>query len=223
MVRQTLFSVAAIAALAAAGCGDNVGPDADLAGADDAHLSRALAAATGGDARAALALADTLAAGDPSSCPSVETAGDTTTITGGCGGMLGRIVVEARAEGRTSMARTTFEQFGDGVTTIDGVVERAPDGTRLEADLTTTENAIAARATLSLECDERAVCGVDSVSYVQVDGLGFADVLGAWRHDPLGGSLTLVGAGVATFDFNAVVDGCIPFTIDGSSGHRLCE
>ncbi len=229
MLRAPWFCVMSmsVATLAAVGCGDNVGPDADLVNADDAHLRRALEAATGGDALAAYALAETLMVGDATSCPRVDADGATITITGGCTGaigpIVGRIVVETRGGDRSTMGLTTFETFGDGAWSFDGTVERSPAGSQLNVALATTVDGIAARSTLSLGCDERGVCATNELSWVDVDGLGFADVLGGWRRDPLGGSLTLIGASTATFDFNATVDGCIPFTLDGASGSRLCD
>lgn len=224
---RALLFVLATSTLSLAACGASDGPDADLAFADDAQLRRALAAATGADALDAHALAEALAAGDATSCPAVTIEGDTTTITGGCNGevgpIVGRIVVESTPGDRSAMARVRFEQFGDGAWTIDGVVERSPDGARVVAELSTTVDGLAAHAQVSLACDERAVCGIAAPSTIEIDGLGTAEVLGAWRHAPLGGSLTLVGASKATFDFNAVADGCIPFTVDGGTGHRLCD
>ncbi|MCA9678526.1 MAG: hypothetical protein H6708_29515 [Kofleriaceae bacterium] len=228
-----LIAFASLAASAALGCGDNLGVEADLAGADAAHLRRAVGAASGGDALAAYALAAPLAGLDaPTACPAVVTTGATTVVTGGCqvdGKVVsGRIVLENVPApdddvDRSAVARITFEGYGVGAELLDGTVERTGDGARLDVELTATLDDVTAITSLSLTCDERGLCAAGDGALVDVDGLGVLDVLGAWRNAPAaGGYLTLRGGAVMTLDLNALADGCAPYTLDGAAAGRLC-
>jgi len=228
-VLGALASAAAV--LLAAGCGDNKrrsATSADLESADPTLLARAVGAASGADALAAWDLAQQLASSsDPSGCPRVEQQGDTTVITGDCDGaagrIAGRVVVETASADRTALARVSFEGFADLTRAIEGTIERSPDGSSLSASLSIDQSGILVASSLSLTCDGRSICAAGDDTWVDVDGLGTVDVLGAWRTSPAGGYLTLVGAQTLTLDLNALADGCIPYTLDGAPAGALCE
>jgi hypothetical protein len=226
MRRTHVFVPALLLAMVA--CGDNKrssGASADLASADDELLARAVAAASGTDALHAWELAQELAGGDATSCPRVEQQGDTTIVTGGCetaaGPIGGRVVLESDAA-RAAMTRISFEEFSDATRAIDGTIERAPDGSTLAADLSIVATGVLTTTSLALSCDDRDLCAVGDEAWVDVDGLGTADVLGAWRNTPAGGWLTLVGAQTLTLDLNSIVGSCIPYTVDGDAAGQLC-
>lgn len=221
---RSIFLALPIAGLAA--CGDNLddASGADLANADAAHLRRAFDVASGADAvAAARQAADLAAAGDATSCPRVERTGTTTILRGGCDGANGPVVGLVVLDGSEAMARATFEGYGDGTRTVDGVIAEAVDGGALTAELTVVAAGIPAFASLDVACDGVGLCAVDPGAWIHVDGLGDAEVAGAWRLSPPGGYLTLLGAQTVTFDLNATDPaGCVPVTIDGAPHAPLC-
>src|SRR5262245_22059957 len=80
-----LLSSSLLSAAALAGCSESSAPSARFADATPAQLERAFEAATGRALLDALAIGvDFWGRNDPRSCPSVETRGSDTTITGGC-------------------------------------------------------------------------------------------------------------------------------------------
>lgn len=217
--------------LVVAGCGDNITSEAaDLRHADAAQLNRAVDAASGNDAIEAYDLAVELAGTlGPSDCPRVERVDGTTVITGCSDGEWfgGRAVIEppggALGSGRGTMGRVTFEAFFDGHRTFDGVVERSADGAAMTVALDVAVDGLVSSTELSFQCDGAGLCTPADGGAVVIDGLGSVAVRGAWRHFPAGGYLTMVGAETATFDLNAIVGGCIPYTLGGKPAGTLCD
>lgn len=173
---RTRVSMLALPFLAVAGCGDNLSPPdqtAALAGADPAVLGRAIAGASGAEAREALELASILpkAGGDHE----------------------GTVVVEEVPDGPTRMTRVTFDGYADAERAIDGVIEVIGESS-LIADLEVTIDGVTITTSLALACDGRDLCRVAPDSTVEIADLGVATIRGAWRDEPRGGYLTLVGA-----------------------------
>ena len=67
---------------------------------------------------------------------------------------------------------------------------------------------------LDLRCEAGGLCTPDDGSYISIPEIGRVDVIGAWRPEPVGGFLTLIGLQTMTLDFNAEGD-CVPYTFDG--------
>jgi hypothetical protein len=229
-MRSTLPFVLGTLLVTTTGCGDNIMPvAADLRHAEAAQLARAVDAASGNDALEAYQLAIELAGTlGPSDCPRVERIDDTTVITGcSSGEFAGRAVIEppggALGSGRGTMGRVTFEGFFDGYRTFDGVVERSADGAAMTVDLDVAVDGVTSTAFLSLTCDGVGLCSPADGSAVVIDDLGVIEVRGAWRQAPAGGYLTIVGAQTATFDLNAIVGGCIPYTLGGEAAGSVCQ
>jgi hypothetical protein len=200
---RTRRSLLALPFLVAAGCGDNLPePGASLAGADPALLGRAIDSASGAEARAAIDLARALPRD---------------------GSYEGTVLVEEVPLASASMTRVTFEGFRDAERTIDGVIELVGSAS-LVAELEVTIDEVTIATTLALACGGNDLCEVARDSWVSIGELGDATIRGAWRQDPRGGYLTLVGAESLTFDFNApVATGCVPYTVDGEPGGELCD
>jgi hypothetical protein len=195
-MRASIFALP----LVLAACGDNwPEPGASLDDAEPALLGRAIASASGADAREALDLA------------LAPPAGHAGTITVEDSGLA------------AAGTRVTFDGYADDARAIDGVVEVV--GTlSLHADLAVTIAGVTTVTTLWLTCDSNLLCAVSRDSWVSIGDLGDATIRGAWRHEPRGGYLTLVGEDTLTFDFNApLATGCIPYTVDGEAGAELCD
>lgn len=216
----------------AAACGDNVYPPtgaAALRDADPAVLSRAVAGASGADAREALALARSYLEGNQlrtATCPAVDAGDAVTTISFDCadGTLAGTILVEhALPHAPAPRTRVTFLGYRDADRGLDGFVEETGAAGSLAADLDVTIDDVAIRSILALACDAQGVCAAAPDAMVDIDGLGAATVAGAWRQAPLGGSLTLIGLETMTFDLNAAAQGCVPYTIDGAAAGELCD
>ena len=117
----------------------------------------------------------------------------------------------------------TFDGYADDTRAIDGVVETVGSSS-LHAELAMTIADVTTVTTLWLTCDSNALCAVSRDSWLSIGDLGDATIRGAWRHEPRGGYLTLVGEDSLTFDFNApLATGCIPYTVDGVAGAELCD
>lgn len=192
-----------LALLAAAGCGDNFPPEgASLRGADPAVLGRAIAGASGAEAREAFDVALALPRD---------------------GSHEGTVSIEDVPLASSVMTRVTFEGYRDADRTIDGVVEVIGRAS-LTADLDVTIGDVTIATSLALFCTAQDLCRVTDDSSVSIADLGDAAILGAWRQEPRAGYLTLVGAESVTFDFNGpVASGCIPYTVDGEAGFELCD
>jgi hypothetical protein len=196
------LSLLALPFLAAA-CGDNAAPPgAALAGAEPALLGHAIDAASGAEVRAVLDVVRAL--------PRDSAA-------------VGTVVVETVPMPSAVLTRVTFDGFRDGDRSFDGVVETVGTAS-LTADLDITrDDGTAITTVLSLACDNRGLCRATD-SWVALGELGDAAIAGAWRIDPAGGYLTLLGAEALTFDFNAqVTTGCVPYTVDGEPAGELCD
>jgi hypothetical protein len=174
-----------------------------LVGADPVVLGRGVAGASGADARDALALAMTLPRDGA--------------------GYDGTVLVESEATASAAGLRVTFEGYRDDTRAIDGVIV-AVGSASLTVDLDVTVDEVTTTTSLALACDGQDLCHVAADSWISIGDLGVATILGAWRHDPRGGYLTLAGAESLTFDFNApAAAGCIPYTVDGEPGSVLCD
>ncbi len=190
-------------------CGDDLKP-ADLSGASAAQLQAAVAAASGREAFGQAEQITGMTKGDGNGCPAVEVRTDGSfVITGECGDYRGWVVIEPATNG----VRLTAEGFGDATGTLSGVIDVALDRSALSVDLQ-TDGEIETITHLDMTCAPGGLCVPDDGAWVEIADIGRVDILGAWRPEPAGGFLTLVGMQTLTLDFNA--DGaCIPYTLDG--------
>lgn len=242
-----LASLAALPLSLLVACDDPDRKTATFSTADDAHLRRAVEVIRAGDAGQLFIPALFLAGEhDPTACPSITTVGNVTTITGGCTDddgdrFEGRIVATnfqgaftelpsydptqptvAVAEGFTA---TTDTQ----TVSLDGRVSSAPrgatpeEGMRLEALIDATIDGLHAHTDATYDCDATDLCTLAGGSWVDIDGVGAAELSGTYRYDePRTGAITATGAETLVIDVVASTD-CIAFTIDGGAVRQLCD
>ncbi len=189
--------------------GDDIKP-ADLSTATPQELTAVVGAASGRQAFGSADILTGMTKGSIDGCPSVELRSDgSVVITGECGDYQGWAVLEPAADG----VRISAEGFGTAEGTISGVIDVSLDRTSLSVDLE-SEGDVSLITHLDLGCEAGGLCTPDDGSWIEVSTIGRVDVVGAWRPEPQGGFLTLIGLQTMTLDFNADGD-CVPYTFDG--------
>jgi hypothetical protein len=188
-------------------CGDDIKP-ADLSMATPQQLTTAIGAASGAQAFGSADRIMSMTKG--SGCPSVEVRTDgSVVITGECGDYQGWVVIEPSL----TAVHIDAEGFGDSAGTMTGTIDLALDRSRLDVELQSNAD-VSSITHLAISCAPGGLCQPDDGSWIELAVLGRIDVLGAWRPEPVGGFLTLIGLQTLTVDFNAAGE-CTPYTIDG--------
>lgn len=243
---RLFYSTLTATTLQLAACGGDAEP------ADPAHFAqttevqrlRAITAAGGVDAAMGFFMASVMTSVPPesSTCPRITRAGDTFTASGGCtddnGDRIeGRIVARnipgflGGGNDPSKPATVTFEDFRIDDTsdenedfTFDGTLSLAPDAS-MTADLHVTMQGLEvwSDATWRRGANDRS--SADAGSAIELGGIGRAEIRGSWNmdSDSPAGALELHGADVLRANFDAVVNDCVPLTIDGAPAGQLCS
>ena len=130
-------------------------------------------------------------------------------ITGECGEYQGYAVIEPSL----TDVRISTDGFGDATGTITGTIVVALDRSALDVDVDVRAD-VDLVTHLAITCAPGGLCQPEPGSWLELAALGRVDVIGAWRPEPAGGFLTLIGLQTLTLDFNAGGD-CTPYTLDG--------
>ena len=229
--------------LSLAACGDRGrSDDATFAKATEAQRQRAVMAASGTDAAIAYLIASTFTAPGARSCPTVSTSGSTVTATFHCtddsGSRLDGVIKATNLAPIFGPGGGDFDPTKGQVVELEGYRVHAPEANRalgfdgantihpdrgmdVALDATLLGAAVYTDATFDRSADRTfAAAG----SFVDLDGLGRADIAGTWNltDDAPAGMLELKGADTLRADIAAMVDGCVPLTIDGGAAGELC-
>lgn len=229
--------------LAACGDGDS-GTPARFSSATELQRQRALIAGTGMDAAFGFLIGSFLTATPAeSTCPRIAQSGLTTTATFDCTDDSGQ-----RIDG-TVILTNVASVFGGGPETdptkdssvvFQGYHAHDPDPTQelafdgrivlhpdqnLVVELDAQLNGLAVVTDATFTSADGDLTTAVAGSSVELEGLGRATIEGAWHAtgDTASGAIELHGADVLRADFDAMVDGCIPLTIDGQSAGQLCN
>lgn len=241
---RPLFLAAIVStSLFAAACSDDDEATATFSTLDAAHLDRALDLTAGTDL-ASLYVTGLFVSGanDPTACPAFVTAGNVTTVTGGCTNDDG-----ARLEGRiviTNMPAlfgenpsydptqpSVVEAFdwtasgGDSSGGIDGKVTltASESGSVLAGEAEATVDGIAAHSAYTMTCDETDLCTLSN-AWFDADGVGRANLSGTFRFDePATGAITAAGAETLVLDVAAGTADCRTFRIGDAAPREVCD
>jgi hypothetical protein len=227
-VPSRCLSLGLLATAALGGCTDH---RAHFADATPAQLERAYSASSGSDLGMATLLAAFITFGDNTSCPTVVTKDQDTTVSGGCtmedgtrvdgsiaihnlSGLIGKDPAQPSS--------IRFDHYvmsaKHGPLTFDGSVELGKSG--VSGDLTVDAEGISSTSHLTLACNVDGTCTASSGSEIEISDLGSAGVEGTWSlTDPPSGRVTVRGADVLTFDLAGSDEkGCVPYTVASKSG-----
>lgn len=238
---SSLLSYSIPAALfftAACGDADSDGGDAKFADASEAQRQRAIMAGGAIDAVFAFFQGSFLSViPETSTCPTIARSGDVITATYNCtddegvridGRLIATNLPELFGGGNDPTKDATLEaegyvEHGPLGNRFDGLVVARPDQTLIVA-LSATLNGLAATtdATFRVAGEDRMTA--DAGGTIELDGIGSAAIHGTWAmtSDTPSGVLELRGADVLRADFDAIVDGCAPLTVDGRAAGELC-
>lgn len=140
---------------------------------------------------------------EQSTCPRITRSGDKLTATGGCTDdngdtIAGRIVVK----------------------NVPGFLGGGNDPTNLHVSMGGVE--VWSDATWRRSAADRS--SADAGSAIEITNVGRAEIRGSWNMDSENpaGALELHGADVLRANFDAVVNDCVPLTIDGAPAAQLC-
>jgi hypothetical protein len=223
-----------VAAAALAGCSVPQVPLARFADATPMQLERAYSASSGEDLFTFFFLGTLWSGRNDTSCPSIVTMGQDTTVSGGCTAEDG-----SRVEGSIALHNVPGSDDNPAYdpsqpSTIDfairgtspeneyvaynGRIERDPSG--ISGDLTIDAAGILSISHLTLVCDVDGTCTASPSSEILISELGGASVEGTWSvSGPQRGRVIVRGADVLTFDVSGRdEDGCTPYTIGDKSG-----
>jgi hypothetical protein len=219
--------------------------------ADPIHFSqttelqrqRAVIAGAGGDAAMGFLIGSIMTSVPPeqSTCPKITRSGDTLTATGGCADdngdrIEGRVVAKnvpgfvAGSYDPSKPSVVTFEDFhmddssDDNEDFIfDGTATLHPDAS-MTADLHVTMMGIEVWSDATWNRTVNRSTARDG-SAIELEGLGRATIEGSWNmdSDAPAGALELHGADVLRANFDAVVNDCVPFTIDAAPAGQFCS
>lgn len=242
-ISRLTYSTLTAALLHLAACGGDSADPASFAKASDLQKQRAIAAAGPTDAALGLVYGSILA-GLPAdeTCPKISHSGDTFTVTTNCttesgdklsGTLTGKNLPSFFGEDEHDPSKpsiVTFENFSIDDTsddnedvTLDGKVTLNSD-TSLTADFSATLGGIKVYSDATWNRTAERTTAAEG-SYVEVDGLGSADIKGSWNldSDAPAGVLELHGSDVLKADFGATASGCVPLTVDGNAAGQICQ
>lgn len=226
-VPSRCLSLGLLATAALGGCTDH---RAHFTDATPTQLERAYSASSGADLVQATFLAF-FSSGDNTSCPTVVTKDQDTTVSGGCtmgdGTRVDGSIAIHNLSGLIGKnpAQPTSIRFDHYVmsmehktSALDGSVEFDKSG--ISGDLTIDAEGISSTSHLTLACDVDRACTASSGSEIEISDLGSAGVEGTWSlTDPPSGRVTVRGADVLTLDLTRSDEkGCVPYTIASKSG-----
>ncbi len=229
------LSAVLVAAAALAGCNQ---PQARFADATPTQVARGYTASSGADLISVSFIGTTFSGQNaPTSCPTVMTAGQDTTVSGGCttedGARLDGSIVLHNVPGvednpaynpsQPSSIELDFQVTTPGHEHIalEGRVEAGMSG--ISGDLTIEAQGITTTSRLTLVCDVHGTCTASPDSEIEISGLGGAGVEGTWSlADQPSGRITVRGADVLVFDLSDPDESsCTPYVLGEQTGN-LC-
>lgn len=234
-----ILSSSLLSVVALAGCSGASSDETSFADATPAQLERVYSAAAGQDLGAALILGALFSGEhDPGGCPAIVTAGQDTTVTGGCTMEDG-----ARVDGSIAIhnlngfeenpahdpSQPGFVELDFHVTTVQG--ERIdldgrvdfddpvePDGARARGDLTIGAGGVDSTSRLTLSCVD-GTCTILPGSEIELSDLGGGSVEGTWGTGASKGRVTVRGADVLVIDLAGQdANQCAPYEIGAKRG-----
>lgn len=220
---------------ACSGSHSNIAATLRFSDRSDADIARLISAAGGTDMFSAQGQVDGLS-GSTDPCPAVAIAGDTVTITGGCTTKDGiQLAGSATLTNPAAWDPQIMFQYGtDSVydfhqlaftqqsftTSYDGTFRITDGFTTWEADLTATMLGVAVRSELYYHCDQSSLtCDLDG-SGLELAGVGGVQVSGSVHAGSAASAdFALQGADRVTAH---VAQGCVSWTLDGTSRGKTC-
>lgn len=244
---RLLYSLVTALSLQLAACGGDepLADPADFSRATELQRLRAITAGAGADAAMGFLIGSIMTPVPPeqSSCPRITRSGDTLTATGGCTDdsgdtIAGRIVAKnvpgflgGGGNDPTKPAVVTFEDFQMNDSSddnedfaFDGSLTLSPDGS-MSADLRVSMGGVEVWSDATWRRSGADRSSADAGSAIEITNLGRAEIRGSWNMDSENpaGTLELHGADVLRANFDAVVNDCVPLTIDGAPAGQLCS
>ena len=246
--RPTLIA-ALSASLLVAACSDETDrTTAKFSTADAAHLERALGVIGANDVGSLLIVGMFVAGSDEPGCPSITTTGNVTTVAGGCNAedgtrLEGQIVVTnvqgiftsnpsydpskpstVEAKDWTAIDVGAPAQSITGKVTMTNTGGVADNGGTLTGTVDADVDGIFAHSDITYTCDATDHCTHGGGSWVDIDGVGMAELSGTWGFDePRSGAITATGAETLVLDMAASTDDCRVFRIGGGANQMVCE
>jgi hypothetical protein len=213
----------------------DIKPTLVLADRSDAEIDRIVSGAAGTDMFSAEAQVDQFSSSitaDP--CPGIAIAGKTVTLTGGCTTTDGIAIAGTATLGNPAAwdsvpydysAASTFDFIGLSftqsgyTTTFDGSFEIADSFATYTADITSETLGIALRSNLFISCDRGSLdCTFDG-SGLELPGVGGVTISGVVHAKTNTEAFTVQGRDRMTV---AVANGCVAWSIDGTSRAKTC-